>query len=69
MPLPNTPVIGFLDNRWRRRHVTIHEHPDNPGLCISVGRPYAGGDPIICEEPRTAFARAIAAYPQTVVYE
>ena len=65
----DTPVIGLLRNEWRRRHVTVLAHPSDPEKVISVGVPFGGGEPIVCEEPRAADARAIAKYPREDVYE
>ena len=67
--IPKTPPIGRLKNNWRRRHVLVYDHPDDPDKVISVGVPFDGGPDVVCEEPREAYARVIAAYPKTVTYD
>lgn len=67
--LPTTPVIGRLNNKWRQRRVVVHEHPTDPGMVVSVGYPYGGGNPVVCEEPRSYFEREIKAFPRELIYD
>ena len=69
MEIPTTPVIGRLDNKWRRRKVSVHEHPSDPTRVISVGLRYDGGDPVVCEEPRCYYEREIKAFPRELIYD
>ena len=68
-PEPKTPVIGRLRNDWRQRHVTVYDHPTDPDQVISVGVPFDGSKPIVCEEPRSAYREVIAHYPKLYVYK
>ena len=57
--------IGYFVNKWRQRTVAVFEHPTDPDLIVSVGRPFDGSDPIECEEKRkdwSATLRRIADY-------
>lgn len=63
------PVIGLLKNNWRQRHVTIYDHPTNPEMVVSVGVPFNNTEQIVCVEERTAYARVISRYPETVTYD
>lgn len=65
----NTPIIGLLRNNWRRRHVVVYNHPSDAAKVVSVGHPYDGGEPIVCVELRTEYARVINMYPDEAVYD
>ena len=59
-----TPVIGVMQNNWRRRLVKIYDHPDERDQVITVGEPFDGGNPIICCEFRSAWAHTLKMYPR-----
>lgn len=44
--------LGRFVNAWRRRTVAIYEHATQPGMLVTVGRPFDGGDDVVCVEPR-----------------
>lgn len=66
--IPDTSPIGFLDNHWRRRRVTVYEHPTDAGMVITVGVPFDGGPPVVCEERKEGWERTISMWPRTAVY-
>jgi cephalosporin-C deacetylase-like acetyl esterase len=62
------PEIGKLKNNWRERTVSVRQHPTDPQKVVSIGVPFGGGAPIVCEEGADGYAREIAMYPLTCDY-
>lgn len=64
--------IGFLNNKWRQRQVTVYDHPTDPAKVVSVGIPYGAERKrsgwVVCVEPRADYERVISSYPKVVVY-
>lgn len=58
-------LVGMRNN-WRQRVVTVHEHPADPDLVVTVGMPFDGGELIVCVETRAEWAATIAAFPRVV---
>jgi hypothetical protein len=67
--IPDTPIIGILFNNWRQRRVTVHAHPADDSLVVSVGRPFDGSAPVICEEPKANWTRVLSLHPEVAVYD
>ena len=61
-------VIGATVSKWRERNITLLEHPLDPGKVISVGVTFDGRMTVIAEEPRTAWATALAYIASGKVY-
>ena len=59
---PFEHAIGRFTNRWRQREVYIFAHPSDPARVITVGYPFAGGAPMICDEARVLVARYIGRF-------
>jgi hypothetical protein len=51
--------IGRFKNNWRQRYVSLYPHPTDSLKVVSVGTPFDGSDPIICEEQRSAYGRQL----------
>ena len=54
------PLLGTFKNNWRRRTVSVYEHPDQPTRVVTVGRgqgPY--DDTVICSEFRDGYGRQL----------
>ena len=74
--------IAVLRNNWRQRFVNVYAVPDTDEV-ISVGYPMnpltgellnesPGGNPllpVVCREKRSDYARAIALFPKTAIYD
>lgn len=63
----NLKQIGFMNNKWRRRFVTIYEHPD-PQTVYTVG---ISDDGTVTKtiEPKERFHNAISIFPKAYIYE
>lgn len=61
-------IIGFLDNQWRQRKVTVYSVPHDAGIVVSVGIPYDGSAPIICVEDKSLYLNCIQVFPEAYVY-
>jgi hypothetical protein len=44
-------------NNWRMRNVVAYQHPNNLDKLITVGHPFDGGDPVVCEEDKADYPR------------
>jgi hypothetical protein len=54
------PILGRFRNNWRKRWVTVREHPTQPLAVISVGRSFSAfPDTFICDEPYASYAYRI----------
>jgi len=51
-------IIGTFNNNFRRRRVTLFTH-DRKDTVYSVGEPFDGGEPVICEEAKSFYTRQI----------
>jgi hypothetical protein len=49
------PVLKTFKNDWRQRYVTVHQHPDDKNMVISVGIPFNKGGATICEETKADY--------------
>ena len=44
-----------IKNNWRQRQVKVYKHPFDDNLLVTVGFPFAGGEPVVCEEEREIY--------------
>lgn len=61
--------IGYLDNQWRQRKVTIYQVADCPELVVSVGVHYTLGAQVIVQEAKTLYESTIAKFPSEEVFQ
>jgi hypothetical protein len=58
-------LIGKTISTWRKRRVTLYEHPTDPDRVISIGVTYGRSArtamQVIADEPRSQWAAALAA--------
>jgi hypothetical protein len=65
---PTTPyrpldeAIGRFRNEWRQRDVYIFANPNDADQVVTVGYPFTGAAPIICDEARSLYARYIGRF-------
>ena len=56
------PLLGSFKSNWRRRDVTIHDHPERTEDVVSIGRPFDGSEAIVCVEHRSAYHNEIGRF-------
>jgi len=69
MIIPTTPPIGRLWNNWRKRDVIVYDHPTEKDMVVTVGFPYNGGEPVVCNELRANWRRVIEMFPEVAEYD
>lgn len=59
LPHYDEKPLFWVNNKWRERWVSVHPHPSDNSLLITVGRPIADpySEPIVCEEKREDWGR------------
>ena len=60
--------IGHLRNNWRQRDCWVYKHED-PKKVYSIGYPFNGGKPVVCEEDIQGWDRTIGIFPGTAIYD
>lgn len=60
MEIETWPLLVTVRNEWRQRLVTVYSHPTEDTKVITVGKPFNGGEPIICLESRDDWATCLA---------
>lgn len=67
------PQIGALRNNWRRRHVSVHQHPTNPNLVVTIGIPFDKPTDqnlfIVVVETADDYTQAIRRWPNIAIYD
>lgn len=64
------PFIGYLKNNWRQRDVSIYQHPRDPELVVTVGVPRCANPMrVVTVEHKSAYAQAIAKFPDVAIYD
>jgi hypothetical protein len=53
------PVVATSVNNWRRRNITLHQHPEQPDSVLSVGITFDGKMKVIAEEGKVLWMRAL----------
>ena len=59
---PLAEAIGKFRNEWRQREVYIFANPNDATMVVTVGYPFDGSTPVICDEPRAAVAEYIGTF-------
>jgi hypothetical protein len=44
-----------IKNNWRQRQVKVYKHPFDDSLLVTAGHPFAGGEPVVCEEAKDLY--------------
>jgi hypothetical protein len=62
-------AIGFQNNQWRQRNVTVYQHPINVDKVVTVGESFDDTNIIICEESKDNWQNCIRKFPRTDVFQ
>jgi hypothetical protein len=62
-------TIGFQNNQWRQRNVTVYQHPINADKVVTVGESFDDTKVFICEEYKDDWKNCIRKFPRTDVFQ
>jgi len=53
------PVLGTTVNKWRERNITLHQHPHDENMVVSVGVTFDRNMTVISEETKQDWVTAL----------
>jgi len=54
------PLLKTVRSEWRRRTITLHQHPEDDNLIVSIGCSWDSDDVVICVETRSDWRRELS---------
>lgn len=62
------PILAIVKDNWRQRAISLHRHPADPSLVVSVGVSFDGETVVIVEEPHNDWAVALEYGRRSEIY-